>query len=190
MAYILTYTGKIFDYDNINKDNIFIPDILHSLPKLNRFVGHSLRAYSVGEHTLIGLSIAEKMGYTPLQKLQWFIHDFTEAYVGDCPAPLKGYLPRFREIEEKVELAILEHLGLKPLTPEEYHLVKRIDYTMLVLEMRDLTLHPYEMYIDSYTYVEILEDDDFRISKRPMNENELSKMLTILFDYLKEEVGL
>jgi uncharacterized protein len=186
---LVTYTGKHFDFHNITKELIYFPDIFHSLPKLNRFVGHSIRPYSVGEHTFIGLMMAEKMGYTPLQKLHWFIHDFTEAYVGDCPAPLKKLIPQFSEYEEKVENAILERLGLKPLTDEELHLVKRIDFTMLVLEMRDLTLHDWENFIDDYTYLEVLNDDDFKISQQPFDTNELARILEHLFNNLMEEVA-
>lgn len=186
--YITTYTGRRFHYDNINADSIHIEDVLRALPRINRFVGHSSRRYSVGEHTYIGLVMAEKLGYTPLQKLQWFIHDFTEAYVGDCNSPLKKLLPKFVEIEAQVEQAILDHLGLKPLTEEEFKLVKRIDMTMLVLEMRDLTLHTHEDFVNDYTYTDILFDDDFVISQNPVDDNDLTNILTALFNYLMEEV--
>lgn len=184
---LVTYTGRIFDYENITKESIYIKDVLHSLPRINRFIGHSSRPYSVGEHTFLGLVMAEKLGYTTLQKLNWFIHDFTEAYMGDCPTPLKKMLPLFSEYEAKVEVAIREHLGLEPMTEEEELLVKRIDNTMLVLEMRDLTLHDYEKFINELTYTEILDDDDFKIHKhKPMEW--LSSTLNILFNILMEEL--
>jgi uncharacterized protein len=186
---LVTYTGRTFDFDNITKDSIYIPDVLHSLPRINRFIGHSTRPYSVGEHTFLGLIMAEKLGYTPTQKLHWFIHDFTEAYVGDCPSPLKRKLPLFSAIEEEVEDAILEYLNLEPLTEEEYYMVKRIDMTMLVLEMRDLTLHDWTKFIDHHTYIEMLEDDDFKIGGKPWDDRKLTKILEELYDNLLEEVA-
>jgi uncharacterized protein len=185
---LVTYTGRPFDFENITKDSIYIPDVLHSLPRINRFIGHSSRPYSVGEHTFLGLVMAEKLGYTPLQKLYWFKHDFTEAYVGDCPTPLKNRMPLFKEIEAEVEKAIEDHLGLKPMTEEEELLVKRIDNTMLVLEMRDLTLHDYNKYVNELTYLEMLEDDDFNISGKPWDDRVLANILEELFNNLIGEV--
>lgn len=186
---LVTYTGRTFDFANITKDSIYIPDVLHSLPRINRFIGHSSRPYSVGEHTFLGLVMAETLGYTPLQKLRWFTHDFTEAYVGDCPTPLKKLLPMFSTIEAKVEDAIVRHLGLEPMTEEEELLVKRIDNTMLVLEMRDLTLHDWTEFINELTYLDILKDDNFNISGRPYDDRVLANMLTELFYNLMEEVA-
>lgn len=184
---LVTYTGRPFDYDNITKDSIYVKDILHSLPRINRFIGHSVRPYSVGEHTFLGLVMAEKLGLSPLQRLNWFIHDFTEAYVGDCPTPLKKRMPLFSEIEAQVEEAIREHLMLDPMTEEEELIVKRIDNTMLVLEMRDLTLHSYENFINELTYTQFLFDDDFKINKKTLDVD-YSAILNELFDNLMEEI--
>lgn len=186
---LVTYTGKRFDYKNIKPDNIHVPDILHSLSLINRFIGHSCRPYSVAEHTYLGLVMAEKLGYTPLQQLHWLIHDFTEAYVGDCPTPLKKLLPKFYEIEKEVELAILKHFGLQELTDEEFYLVKRIDITMLVLEMRDLTLHDHREYLDHHTYISILSDDDFKINKT-ITPTDLPSILESLLNNLLEETKM
>lgn len=187
---LVTYTGRTFDFNNITKDSIHIPDVLHSLPRINRFIGHSSRPYSVGEHTYLGLIIAERFNYTPLQKLQWFIHDFTEAYIGDCPTPLKRILSKFGEIEELVELAILEHLGLEPLTDEEYRLVKRIDATMLVVEMRDLTHHEWRNFINDYTYDEILEDEYFKLNVNAVDDKVMADILEDIFHELMEGLNV
>lgn len=186
---LVTYTGKVFDFNDINKDSICITDVIHSLPHINRFLGHSSRPYSVGEHTYLGLVMAEELGYTALQRLHWFKHDFTEAYVGDCPTPLKRLLTEFKVIEHKVEKAIEEHLGLEPLTVEEEELVKRIDNTLLVLEMRDLTLHDYTKFIDSHTYTDILDDRFYKINKNHgMSTFDLKQLLQSSFDKLIKEV--
>jgi len=182
-----TYTGRIFDFENISKDSIYIEDIFRSLPRLNRFVGHSSRTYSVGEHTFYCLLMAEKLGYSTREKLLTFIHDFTEAYVSDCPAPLKKLLPAFEKIEGQVELAICEYLGIKPATEEEHYKVKRIDLTMLVLEMRDLTLHDYKSFLNKYTYDQFLDDDDFKLGQKTPTEESVRNILNTLFEDLMKD---
>lgn len=179
---LVTYTGRTFDYNNITKESINVLDVIHSLVGINRFNGHSSRDYSVGEHTLMCLIMAEKLGLSNREKLLVLIHDFTEAYVGDCPAPLKAHLPEFVEIEEKVELAILDYLGIKRPTDEEYKTIKRIDLTMLVIEMRDLTLHDHEKYTNENTHLQFLEDDDFALNKAIFNKENLKNCLKDLFD--------
>lgn len=173
------------DYHNLKKEDFDILDISMSLSKLNRFVGHSKRAYSVAEHTLHGLHMAIKLGFTPLQQLHWLIHDFTEAYVGDCPSPLKALLPEYQAIEKKVAEAILDFVGIEPLTKEEEHLVHRIDRTMLMLEMRDLTHHNHHLYLDDdRIYHEILEEKDFRLDLHGYEMEQASMTLQLCFDKL------
>jgi 5'-deoxynucleotidase YfbR-like HD superfamily hydrolase len=185
---LVTYTGKKFDYNNITKDSICIEDIIHSLPRINRFIGHSTRAYTDAEHLLLCLVMAEKLGYSPRLKLLTFIHDFPEAYTGDFPTPLKKLMPELKELEKKIEKALYEHLEIEPPTEVEHQLVKRIDNTMLVIEMRDLTLHDYEIYINDSTYLELLDDDDFKIGLVGYDEKQLQNMLSEIFNSLIGEV--
>lgn len=134
--------------------------------------------------------MAEKLGYTALERFLWFTHDFTEAYVNDCPAPLKRLLPEFIAIEAQVEQAILEYFGLPALTDEQFNKVKRIDMTMLVIEMRDLTLHDHVEFIDHHTYLDILKDDDFKLGMTPPDDLALSNLLKELYNDLVRELGL
>jgi hypothetical protein len=54
----------------------------------------------------------------------------------DCPAPLKGLLPQFSEIEQRLERVIAKRFGFRyPYPPA----VKDIDMRLLISEMRDLT---------------------------------------------------
>lgn len=106
----------------------------------------------------------KKLGYSNRECLLTLIHDFTEAYVGDCPAPLKELLPKFSPIESRVEEAICKHIGIEPPTSEEYEKIKRIDLTMLLIEMRDLTKHSEEFFLKDTIYSEFLSDEDFFLS--------------------------
>lgn len=191
MSYIITYTGKKFDYLNITPDSIDIDDIIHALPRINRFVGHSIRPYSVGEHTIYCYTMAKELGYTPRQQLVTFLHDFTEAYVGDCPSPLKKLLPFFEEIEYEVEKAIYQKLNISMPTEEEYELIKKIDLTMLVIEMRDLTLHDHEQLINSFIYQDMLNNPNFVLNKKLFfKEKYIQFLLKKIFNTLMELNGL
>lgn len=175
----VTYTGKLFDYNNITKESICIDDIFHSLSRINRFIGHSKRPYTVAEHLLRCLDMANDLEYSPRIKLLTFVHDFAEAYTGDCPTPLKDLLPEFRVIEKNVETALYEFLEIEPPTEEEHLLVKRIDNTMLVIEMRDLTLHDHTVYISDLTYMENIESGEYDI-KDDLNLSEETLQLLLL----------
>ena len=191
MSYIITYTGKKFDYLNITPDSIDIDDIIHALPRINRFVGHSSRPYSVGEHTIYCYTMAQKLGYTPRQQLVTFLHDFTEAYVGDCPSPLKKLLPSFEEIEYEVERAIYQKLNIPMPTEEEYELIKKVDLTMLVIEMRDLTLHNHEEFINDYIYTNMLEDNEFKLSRKAhYKEEDIQLLLKMIFRKLMNDSNI
>lgn len=161
---LVTYKGIKFDYLNPTPEMIDIDDIIQSLTRLNRFVGHSKRPYSVAEHSYYCYTMAKRLGYSNREQLLTLIHDFTEAYVGDCPAPLKELLPMFSSIESKVEEAICKHIGIEPPTPEEHRKIKRIDLTMLFIEMRDLTKHSEELFLSDAIYSEFLSDAYFSLN--------------------------
>jgi len=184
---LVTYKGNKISYYNLTKEDIDLDDILQSISRISRFLGHSSRAYSVGEHTLIGLIIAEEMNYSARHKMYWLVHDFTEAYVGDCPTPLKKIIPDFRNIEAQVEGAVMDHFGLEPMTANDYDAIKRIDRTMLVMEMRDLTLHTYQDFINDMVFENIIEDDYFTIGKNEQSADLIHKELLSAFHKIKKE---
>ncbi|MER2006522.1 MAG: hypothetical protein ABS939_03640 [Psychrobacillus sp.] len=185
---LVTYTGKDFDYNNITKESICIDDIIHSLTRINRFIGHSKRAYTVAEHLFLCVIMAGELGYSAREKLLVLTHDFPEAYTGDCPTPLKQLLPEFKVIESKIEKALYEHLGIAPPTEEEHLKVKRIDNTMLVIEMRDMTLHDYSKYINELTHVELLDDIGFKVWENGYSEKQLQRFLHQEFSELMEDI--
>lgn len=189
---IVTYTGKHFDYDNITKDSIHVEDIIPAITRINRFMGHTMRPYGVGEHTLMCYLMAEELGYTDRQKLLVLIHDFTEAYCGDVNTDLKNRLPEYKKIEREVELAIYEHLGIEPPTYAEEVKIKVTDYTMLVIEMRDLTHHDYKKKIEEleeYIAFDMLENDNFILSKTgQMRESLIVSLLESLLNSLLDKV--
>ncbi len=135
-----TFTGKQFWPVDPRVDEICIEDIAHSLSLQCRFGGHCLRFYSVAEHSvLVSQSLPGQF------KLWGLLHDAAEAYVLDVVRPLKPYLPGYREIEDRVMVAICGRFGLDYIAnpfamPSE---VKLADNRILLAE-RDQNMLPSE----------------------------------------------
>lgn len=128
--YIRTHGGRHFCYEAISQDAIDIDDIAQALSNICRFAGHLDDFYSVAQHSVLVSRLVP-----PELALEALLHDASEAYCQDIPAPLKALLPDYRDIEALVDNAIRSLFGL-PLehSPE----VKHADLVMLATERRDL----------------------------------------------------
>lgn len=103
-----------------------------SLSNICRFAGHLSHFYSVAQHAVLcSQLVPQEFAFEAL------MHDATEAYCQDIPAPLKRLLPDYKRMEEKIDAVIREKYGLPPVmsTP-----VKYADLIMLATERRDLGL--------------------------------------------------
>lgn len=118
-----TYTGKRFYHLDPKIEDISIEDIAHSLAYQCRYTGHTTRFYSVAEHSLYVSRYC-----TPKNALWGLLHDASEAYICDIPAPLKPYLTNYKEIEAKIMACICEKFGLDNEMPTE---VKQLDKDIL-----------------------------------------------------------
>ncbi|SMB87803.1 hypothetical protein SAMN05660772_02742 [Pasteurella testudinis DSM 23072] len=136
--WIKTYSHKHIDYTAPDPNQICITDIAHHLSLENRFMGQSEAPYSVANHLLFCLAIAEHLGYPPYLCLRVLMHDFAEAYVKDVPTPLKRLLPDFMAIEARFEQAIEVRYGLPEISDTEKDLVKRVDLIALKMEKEAL----------------------------------------------------
>lgn len=130
MTWILTATGKHFDFADPQPDQIDILDIAQGLANECRFAGHTSHFYSVAQHCWLASHIVA--GGNEVEAL---LHDATEAYCKDIPLPLKLMLPDYKAIERRVDAVIRDKFGLpESMTPE----VKRADLVLLATERRDL----------------------------------------------------
>lgn len=100
--------------------------IATSLSQINRWNGHTNAQYSVAQHSLLVASLVpDEFAFEAL------MHDAAEAYVGDCPKPLKKLLPQYQAIEDRHHRVIAKHYGL-PLHTSD--VVKEADMKALLME--------------------------------------------------------
>jgi hypothetical protein len=125
-------TRQVIDLMKPDPAVLFIEDCAHSFALQNRFVGHTARPYSVGEHILLGLEYV-----TPWDRFEWLMHEGPETVLADVSKPFKHAVGMsfYRGLEAEWQDAYRHKFGLKKVTPG---CVATVDGRMLVTEMRDL----------------------------------------------------
>jgi 5'-deoxynucleotidase YfbR-like HD superfamily hydrolase len=131
--WIQTFTGRRFWPLAPRVSDVCIEDIAHALSNLCRFTGHTLKFYSVAQHSLLCSYIVP-----PVDSLWALFHDAAEAYLVDFPRPVK-YHPSFRQAygdaEDRLARVIAEAFSLGWPMPDS---VKRADRVLLETERRDV----------------------------------------------------
>lgn len=130
MTWILTRSGKHFDYADPQPDMIDISDIAHGLATESRFSGQTKVPYYVADHCCRASFIVP-----PEFAFEALMHDATEAYVKDLSQPLKAMLPEYKAIEKRIDAVIRDKFGLPSVGSSA---VKHADLVMLATEKRDL----------------------------------------------------
>lgn len=132
MSYLLTASGRRFYLNDIERNEIHVPDIGHGLANQCRFNGQCRQFYSVAQHSWhVAHLLPARL------RMAGLLHDAAEAYLGDVIRPLKVLLPEYKSLENRVQDHILRSLGV-PVGPEAALLVKGADEKMLATEMRDM----------------------------------------------------
>ena len=119
MAFIITYTGRQFDFDKFTSEDFVLADIVHALSMLCRFTGHCKSFYSVGMHSILVADMLES--FKPEYILEGLMHDAVEAYINDLNRPLKdsGRMEEYNVYEDKLQRAIAQTYDLAyPFPPE------------------------------------------------------------------------
>ena len=138
MSYITTYLKKHVDPVNADINDIEIADIAHALSLLCRANGHFVHFYSVAQHSLNCAKEAKMRGYSKRVQLGCLLHDASEAYLSDVTRPIKAQLPKYLEVEEKLQNTIFDKWITPSLTNEERKLVFEIDDAVLYHEFLNL----------------------------------------------------
>lgn len=136
--WIETYTGKKFWPLDPRPEDVCIEDIAHALSLICRFNGHCKHFYSVAHHSVLCCKLASLKGHGPRIRLLALLHDAAEAYVTDIPRPIKGYIEGYKDIENRVQVAILGALGIDLPTKKEKMDVKILDRIMLSTEGKQI----------------------------------------------------
>lgn len=138
MSRIQTAVGGVWDAANPSAYAYSIYEIAFALENVCRWGGHSVRFYSVAEHSVRVAKLVEDETGDPRLVRAALLHDAAEAYLGDMPSPIK-YLPAlegYRELMKACEVAIHEHFGLAGLLG--HPAIKYADAQMLAVEREDL----------------------------------------------------
>ena len=126
---ILVHSGTLFDVFNPSMEDIKIEDIAHSLSNICRYGGHSPKFYSVAQHCVI---CSHKEG-TISEKLEFLLHDASEAYLADMPRPIKRNMKNYMEMEDSLLELIFKKFQLNfPLSDR----VHEVDDVVLAYEYR------------------------------------------------------
>lgn len=138
-SHITTYTGVQMYPADPKITDFHIEDIAHALSLMTRANGHFKTFYSVAQHCIACSLEARARGYSERVQLGCLLHDASEAYISDITRPVKTLLPRYLEVESRLQAMIWEKwLGSK-LTDEEYAKVFEIDDAMLYFEFMHFT---------------------------------------------------
>lgn len=121
MAWIQTRKGGAFDLFDPKPEQFDVEEVAHSLAIQTRYNGHTLRPYSVGEHSLLVVEILERAGHPRDVRLAGLMHDAAEAYVGDVVRPLKVQLAQFCWVEGRIGRAAAERFGYMWPLPDAVH---------------------------------------------------------------------
>lgn len=145
MSHILTIAGRehtLLPPSGANAAPATQPslsEIAWSLAHINRYTGHSLRAYSVAEHSLLVADIARARGASTLGVLCALMHDAHECIVGDVTSPVKALLGNlWASFEDYHQSALLQHFALHIASHAFADDIKRADLIALATERRDL----------------------------------------------------
>lgn len=116
-----TYTARQFWPLDPRADEVFIEDIAHSLAMQCRYAGHSLKFYSVAEHSVLLCQWVLDNGGSQDEALWGLLHDASEAYLVDVPRPLKRHLRDYKAAEDRVMASVVERFGLSAKMPDIVH---------------------------------------------------------------------
>lgn len=184
-AWCQTYIGGQFFLDDPKPEEINILDIARALSQSCRYRGHTLRFYSVAEHSvLLAVYTSAVLGRSLRDTLKALLHDAGEAYYGDIPSPWKDRYPVLRELAKPVDDCIATKFAVELGKPDWLHEIdERIrcdEKAALMVPRDDWKLHddgPLGVSIQAWTpleaeqkFLRLFNDLRTEIAKEPKRE--------------------
>lgn len=140
--WVQTHLGNSVDLINPDPATIEPQDIAVSLSRVARFGGHTIEAFSVAQHSMLCLRIADDMhrqSLSPAERLAVLLHDAHEAYIGDITTPVAQVLDPHAITLLKHRLQAAIHRRFRLASPVVYSgLIEEPDRIALLTEKRDL----------------------------------------------------
>ena len=166
---IRTYSGLTFWPLNPHPALVGIGDVAHFLAHQCRFGGHTRNFYSVAQH-----SVRVSQACAAKDALWGLLHDASEAYLVDVPAPLKQ-LPEFaayRRAELRLQSVIVGRFGLSAQQPKS---VTAADHCLLEIEMQELfDIKPGESISETECWTPAVAEEHFMERFRQLSGSKLT----------------
>ena len=141
-VYLKSYTGLKVDPLDPKPETITLTDIAHALSLICRANGQSTHFYSVAQHCINAAKEAKAREYSVRVQLGCLLHDGAEAYLADVIRPVKQFMPKYYEIEDKFLSVIYGKFGLPDLSEEELAKIKDVDDALLEYDLVELLKEP------------------------------------------------
>lgn len=133
-----TWKGHIFDILDPATWRFDIEEIARSLSNNVRYNGHTDRPLTIAEHSINVMMWLSNKDYNYHVQLLGLMHEVAEAYVGDIPGPWKPLVSvdgrPIKEIEEDIEVAFFDEIGMAEAYIRHWHLIKEADIAVYLLE--------------------------------------------------------
>lgn len=84
-----------------------IKQVARNLAQINRWCGDTKHPFSVAQHSILVSYLVP-----PAFALEALLHDATEAYLGDLPAPVKKLCPDYQRLEDFFRINIARQYGI------------------------------------------------------------------------------
>jgi len=113
-GYINTQSGRRLNILKPKQDQIELLDIACGLAYNSHFGGQTPHFFSIAEHSLKVCELMRLDGVKdPTILLAALLHDASEAYFGDMLKPIKVLLPKFQELETRLQGVINSNFGVQ-----------------------------------------------------------------------------
>lgn len=159
--------------------NIKLSDITRSLTKICRFNGHCRSFYSVGSHSIAVGDYVRTQTESKDTIMAAYLHDASEAYIGDMISPQKKDFPEFKELESKWEAAIFSAFWVD-MRLIDHVLIKQAD--LMALKSETYNLMPSQGKTWRLAKIELPDVEVFR----PAGVDNLTDGRYNLYDRIKE----